>query len=437
MQHEKHHIVALIEWSHLIEDYLDNIGLSFDDFIGKMTGGWLFGYIEALKQSGANTVLFCFSARVTSILRVKHEPTGSLICILPAGCFYRLMRRRILNPYAASVEEAVGAVKGVQRWTFSFLLKAVPYLATPVRVLIKEIKRQQCNVILCQDYEHARFDLCALIARILNLPVFATFQGGNWQMYRYERWIRPFSLRACTGLIVASKDELKRICQTYQIPVSKVAQIFNPIDMRMWQGISQVEARRLLQINLHIRLVVWHGRIDYYRKGLDVLLNAWEGICAEHPHHTFQLLLIGTGTNANILTQRLKSNGLKNVTWVNEYINDRKLIQTYLKAGNIYAFPSRNEGFPVAPVEAMACGLALIAADAPGVPEILQSRGEEVGVLVPRNNVPAFKKALLQLLLNEELCDQLGRQASEHVQRHFSLKAVGDKLAEFLFHNAK
>ncbi|MEH2175587.1 glycosyltransferase family 4 protein [Nostoc sp.] len=39
-----------------------------------------------------------------------------------------------------------------------------------------------------------------------------------------------------------------------------------------------------------------------------------------------------------------------------EFVRDRNRIQQYLSAANVYTLPRRQEGFPVAPVEAMACG---------------------------------------------------------------------------------
>ncbi len=42
-------MLALLPWGDLIEDFLDGIGVSLEDFSSKMTGGWLFGYVEALR----------------------------------------------------------------------------------------------------------------------------------------------------------------------------------------------------------------------------------------------------------------------------------------------------------------------------------------------------------------------------------------------------
>src|ERR1041384_2632852 len=107
--------VALVDWSELLEDYLDNIGVTFESFRDEMTGGWMFGYIEALRRAGVRVVLFCVSARIRETTHFTHGPTGADLCVLPASRAYRALRRRILNPYATTLEEAVGMVHGRAR----------------------------------------------------------------------------------------------------------------------------------------------------------------------------------------------------------------------------------------------------------------------------------------------------------------------------------
>jgi hypothetical protein len=90
--------IAIVDWSHLLEDYLDNIGVSFEEFRDEMTGGWMFGYIAALRSAGCRPVLFCFSARVAQVMRYEHGPTGAPIRVLPAPQSYRRARLRVPNP---------------------------------------------------------------------------------------------------------------------------------------------------------------------------------------------------------------------------------------------------------------------------------------------------------------------------------------------------
>lgn len=427
--------VALIDWSHLLEDFLDNIGVSFADFRDQMTGGWLFGYLDALRLAGCRTVLFCFSARVRAPIRVRHQPTGATICVLPASAVYRALRRRVLNPYALTVDEAVGVVRGPRRLWYAALRHVAPYLATPLGLLARELRRDRCVALICQEYEHARFDLCVLLGVLLRLPVYATFQGGDWQLSGLERPLRPLALRACAGLIVATASEAERLRTRYGVPAVKIARIFNPLDLSLWAAGDRASARATLELPPTALVVVWHGRINLHRKGLDLLLVAWQQLCAARPDQDLRLLLLGSGNDAPRLRAALATAELRGVRWFDQYTNDRAAIRQLLYAADVYAFPSRHEGFPVAPIEALACGLPLVAADAPGVADILDSPAPTVGgtratggIVVRREDVAALAGAIGRLLDDVDLRQRLGVQARQRAHDCFGLAAVGAQL---------
>ncbi len=330
------------------------------------------------------------------------------------------------NPYAVSLAEAAGDLRGPARLRAAFLKELSPYLATPLRVLARELRREGCGVVLCQEYEHARFDACVLLGRLAGLRVYATFQGGNWQLSRFERPLRPLALRACSGLIVGSTVEADRLRRRYGMPDRKVARIFNPIDLRMWPPADQEGARADLGIPRDARVVAWHGRVELHRKGLDVLVAAWRLVRDARRDRDIRLLLVGSGRDAGALRALLGDD--PGVHWVDEYVNDRKVIRRHLAAADVYAFPSRNEGFPVAPVEAMACGLPVVAADAPGVADILGDDGR----VVPAGDAGALARALGSLLDDEGLRSRLGERARRRAEEHFSLESVGRELRAFL-----
>jgi glycosyltransferase involved in cell wall biosynthesis len=116
------------------------------------------------------------------------------------------------------------------------------------------------------------------------------------------------------------------------------------------------------------------------------------------------------------------------VAWRNEYVTDRSAIRRFLAAGDVYAFPSRHEGFAVAPIEAMACGLPVVAADASGVPDVFDRGPDSGGLVVPRGDVEAFAAALGRLLDDPALGAELGRRARRRTEAAFSLDAVGRQL---------
>jgi starch synthase len=308
----------------------------------------------------------------------------------------------------------------------------MPYLSTPLAPLAREIRCEGCDAILCQDYEHGRFDVCVLLGKLMRLPVFATFQGGTELHNRFESFVRSHSLRASAGLVIATKSEAKRVRAAYDVRPEHIREIFNPIDLRVWPEVERDAARRELMIPPEARVVAWHGRIDYRRKGLDVLLDAWQEVCRARPQRDLRLILIGSGNNADELRERIAAERPPGVRWVDEYINDRALLCRYLAAADVYAFPSRHEGFPVAPLEAMACALPLVAADAPGVPEILEDGEASGGITIPRGDARSLAVALGRLLDDETLSGELGRRARARIEKNFSLETVGQQLRDFL-----
>jgi glycosyltransferase involved in cell wall biosynthesis len=428
-------VVALITWGDLWEeDFLDTIKISFKAFCETFVGSWMFNYIEAMKHAGIQTTIFCFSDRVKSTARFVHKPTGAPICMIPASSLYLTLRRFMLNPYGDTVNEVFGNVEGGRRWTFALFNLFRPYLSTPIITLARELRREGCSVILCQGYDYGRFDVSVFLGKILRVPVFGTFQGGvDRQIGLVESLGRSIALYACSGLIIASIFEGQRMQLRYGFPVKKIANIFNPVDLSVWRAVDQKEARTMLGIPLDARVAVWHGRVEFGQKGLDILLDAWERLCIERPEKVLRLILVGTGPDAEALCELIKAKQLQGVIVVNEFVNDRSEIRRYLSAADVYAFPSRAEGgSPVAPIEAMACGLPVVASESLGVVDLFQGGEESGGLLVSCNDGIEFARALGCFLDNEEWGREIGRRARLRVEASFSLESVGQLLRRFL-----
>lgn len=442
MNNQSEPTIAMLHYYDLIDHFLDSINISFETFCNEFIGSWMFGYINALKQVGIRTVLFCISDRVDRPSRFIHIPTGTTICVLPpskAYYAYRALYRQSLNVYGASESQSFRSVqdKNLIRRSLLTPIKDLAksigtYLATPLNVLAQELRRENCQALICQEYEYARFDACVMLGKIIRLPVFATFQGGD----RTQSWLefipRQLAFRACTGVIVATQSEIQRIQSRYGIPSSKIARIFNPVDIETWNVIDRDQARVALNIPLDAKVVVWHGRVEIERKGLDTLLEAWHQICSDRPDQDMRLLLVGTGSDAKQLSQMIKDMKLHGVYWLNEFVSDRSVIQQYLGAANVYTMSSRQEGFPVAPIEAMACGIPVVATDAPGIPDILEGEAAAGGFIVQKANSQALASALGQILDHPDLAEELGKHAYERAKSHFSLSMIGQQLRSCL-----
>lgn len=431
--------VALLHWGNVWEDFLDPINVSLEEFCREGPSGWMLGYITALEKVKVKTILFLFSRQVDHPIRFTHASTGTTYCILPSPKIYKAVHYRMLKPEGWTVADTFGKTNRLSRLIAPGVSDLAPYLATPITILAQELKREQCSAIICQEYEYARFDVCVLLGKWLHIPVFATFQGGTLQYSRLERWIRPHTMRWCAGLIIPSRIEIDRVQRQYNLPQGKIAQIFNPLDLSLWQSgskaarsIIRTQIREKLNIPLDAQIVVYHGRIEMYRKGLDVLIDAWTKLCQKHPEENWWLLLVGTGGDANQMKDRIASLPKQNVRWIDEYVTDRTAISHYLCAADLYILTSRHEGFPVAPLEAMASGLPILATEVSGISDILEDHEDSGGIRVPIEDSTKLAYALEYLLADNKILKYLGLKARQRVETKFSLRTVGQQLRDFI-----
>ena len=94
MMNQASKVVAIMPWGNEIEDFLTPLGLDLDAFCERMTGGWLFGTVQALQEQGWRVLVICVSSGVDHPTRRVHAPTGASMIFLPSARFYRALRRR-------------------------------------------------------------------------------------------------------------------------------------------------------------------------------------------------------------------------------------------------------------------------------------------------------------------------------------------------------
>ena len=421
--------VAILTYD-CFDEWLEDIGVSMESFCQDMMGTWQFNYIQALQLVGVTSVLFFTSSKVDSPTRFVHKPTGATISILPSSKIYRLIKkwRRGISLSA----DANVVVAYIRRAARSVLGLAASYLSTPLALLCKELRREGCNCILVEQYENPRFDLTVLLGRLIRTPVFGTFTDPvppqNW----WRRPLRRSALRHCAGLAICAESEVKRVKETYSFAEKKLARIHYPIDASVWYPSAREEMRASLDIPVDAKVVVYHGRIELWHKGLDILISAWELVCRDHPSQDLRLILIGTGFDAEKFSEILSVKQLRGVKWINRWVHDRDVLRHYLSAADAYVFPSRVDAFGIAVIEAMACGLPIVAASAPGIRDILKDGEHSGGLVVPTEDAAALAAAIERVLNDPELALDLAKSARSRVETAFSLEAVGLQLRDFL-----
>ncbi|MEU5879409.1 glycosyltransferase [Spirillospora sp. NPDC047279] len=173
-------------------------------------------------------------------------------------------------------------------------------------------------------------------------------------------------------------------------------------------------------------VVVRLGRLDY-DKGQDLLLDAWAEVAPHRPDWT--LRVHGSdkcgGRERRRLERQTETLGL---TGQVEWPGPTTDVGGALRAGSIFALTSREEGFPMAILEAMAHGVPCVAFDcAPGIGELITDGVD--GLVVPAGNTTAFAAGLRRLIDDPELRHKMGRAARDSVQR-FAPDIVADRWEE-------
>jgi len=147
-------------------------------------------------------------------------------------------------------------------------------------------------------------------------------------------------------------------------------------------------------------------------KGIDMLLEAWAQVAPHYPE--WRLHVYGSGPDEAALRQQAQDLGLDDTAIFRGLTTD---IDHALSSASVYALPSREEGFPIAVMEAMAYGLPTVAFDcAPGIRELIDD--EVNGLLVNPGNVVGFATALERLMKDRDLRIRLGRHGREAVRRY-------------------
>jgi glycosyltransferase involved in cell wall biosynthesis len=226
---------------------------------------------------------------------------------------------------------------------------------------------------------------------------------------------------------IAISSEIEQGLLEIGINPQRIWSIPNGVDIEKFSPVPQsrrCELRQKLSLRADKVVFIFTGRLSV-AKGLLLLIQAWEQLTLKYPN--IYLLIIGSGTASydsceESLHAYIRAHHLyESVSLVGEVNN----VSEYLQASDIFVFPSYYEGLSLALLEALACGLPVIATRVGAAEQVVRPR--ENGILISPKNQQEIQLAMEWLLKHEELWATLGAKARNSIIEKYSIEAVAEK----------
>lgn len=160
----------------------------------------------------------------------------------------------------------------------------------------------------------------------------------------------------------------------------------------------------------------------HQQKGHKILLQAFAKIVKSH--NNAHLLIIGDGELKEELISLTENLGISDKV---KFLGKRSDIGEFLAAIDIFVLPSLWEGQPIALLEALAMGKPCIASAVNGIPEII-NHGVN-GYLVNPNDIDNLYQAMVLLMSDNKLCEQLSNQNKITISDKFSAQNMANETA--------
>ena len=264
-------------------------------------------------------------------------------------------------------------------------------------------------------------------ARMVRIGSVITMHGGRYALEARRRRIAlRWAFRRSGAVVAVSEASRAELLARLGEPRQGIQVIRNGI--RFVPSARRDEVRRELGAAGDESVIVAVGNL-YPVKGHIFLLRALAVLRERHPEIKWRLAIAGTdgfgGTAAGegpVLRRFAEEHGLSDRLHLLGFRTD---VPDLLAAADIFAMPSLSEGLPMALLEAMFAGKAIVASAVGGIPEVI--RNEREGLLVSPGDPEGLAAALSRLLRDEPLRHAIGNEARKRAEEGFSIEAMANE----------
>jgi glycosyltransferase involved in cell wall biosynthesis len=294
----------------------------------------------------------------------------------------------------------------------------ISYLASILLFVARRLRRFDVVHI---HLANLQTDVIVPLAQLFRVPVYAKVACGGeaGEVYRLRvpamitRW---YGLRHATRVQALSQEIVDELA-SIGVRRDRIVRVPNGLDLLGFAPVDADERQRLraeLELPADSVLFLFVGRFAQY-KGIEDLLAAWSAADLENAH----LVLVGSATETDKPIGEFET---PETVIVRDYTNS---IVEYLGAADAFVYPSYTDGMSNAVLEALACGLPVVASRS-GATEELIDDGKS-GVLFDAGNRSALADAIQALHGDHSLRSRLGVAARAAVEP-YDIRTVVDRI---------
>lgn len=297
--------------------------------------------------------------------------------------------------------------------------KSGPLDRRVIRALRHCVRQHHIGVVHAHNFVPNYYAAAALLALTPQPALVCTCHDMGMRLQnRRLRWLFRMSLARTAHVAMVGAQVHQRFVHSGMVKPAHATTVLNGIPVERFSRTDDRRGRARQQLGLppDATVIGAVGRLVPLKNHAR-LIQVMPEILRRHPDT--RLVIIGDGELAATLRQEVAAHHLQDRVVL---AGGRKDVADLLPAFDIFALPSQTEGLSIALLEACASQLAVVATQVGGNPEIIHEG--HTGLLIPADNNAALTQALMRLLDDPHLRDELARHAQAWVRAHASIDAL-------------
>ncbi len=283
-----------------------------------------------------------------------------------------------------------------------------------------------CHIATTYGLSFLKHSICVLIARILGSKVLLHPHCSLYFLYERKgktwQWFVREVIGLCHGVAVLSKEwntlqEIIPGCRLYYLP--------NAIDLQIYARVGQEKIES--EADKSCLRVLYLGHIGQEKGSFDLVCAARTVLEEDRP---VVFDIVGqeqaAGDLQRLMTE-IRDAGLETFIHVRAPVVGAEKIELF-RSADLFVYPSYHEGMPMAIMEAMACGLPIIATRVGGVPDLICSG--LTGLLVPPGQPDQLANAIRQLAVNPQLRKSMQVRSFQWAHANFDIENLVSRLVQ-------